>query len=49
MNKNIQDLELKNENNCKDRDEKIVAMGKDMGTVIHGYNRLKRKYQTENR
>ena len=39
----IEHLELMNEDICKDRDEKIGAMGKDMGKVIHRYKRLKRK------
>ena len=44
----IEHLELMNEDISKDRDEKIGAMGKDMGKVIHRYKRLKRKYRRRN-
>ena len=38
----IQDLELLNEEICKEFDDKIGAMGKDMGKVIRKNKHLKR-------
>ena len=42
--KQIQDLELSNEEICNELDDKIAAMGKDMGKVIKENKHLKRKY-----
>ena len=41
--KQIQDLELLNEEICNEFDDKIAAMGKDMGKVIRENKHLKRK------
>ena len=44
----IQDLELLNEEICKEFDDKIGAMGKDMGKVIRKNKHLKRKNRALN-
>ena len=41
----IDHLELMNVNIAQEHDERIAAMGCDMGNVIHRYKRLKRKYR----
>ena len=46
--KKIQDLELLNEEICKEFDDKIAAMGKDMGKVIRKNKHLKRKNRALN-
>ena len=46
--KQIQDLELLNEEICKEFDDKIGAMGKDMGKVIRKNKDLKRKNRALN-
>ena len=46
--KQIQDLELLNEEICNEFDDKIAAMGKDMGKVIRKNKHLKRKNRALN-
>ena len=41
--KKIEQLELINKENCNESDDKIAAMGKDMGKVIRENKQLKRK------
>ena len=48
IHREIQNLRMNNVNIAQERDERIAAMGSDMGNVIHRYKRLKRKYRRRN-
>ena len=44
----IQNLRMNNVNIAQECDERVAAMGSDMGNVIHRYKRLIRKYRKRN-